>query len=48
MNYTINICFIFDSGPAGLPGLYDPSLDEISDGPIGPQGDVGEIGDRGK
>lgn len=34
-------------GAAGLPGLYDPSLDEISVGPIGPQGDIGEVGDRG-
>lgn len=35
-------------GPPGLPGIYDPSLDEISVGPQGPQGDVGELGDRGK
>lgn len=31
-----------------MPGLYDPSLDEISVGPQGPQGDIGEAGDRGK
>lgn len=31
-----------------MPGLYDPSLDEISIGPIGPQGDVGEMGPIGK
>lgn len=35
-------------GPPGLPGIYDPSLDEISVGAQGPQGDVGELGDRGK
>lgn len=37
----------FHAGAAGSPGLYDPSLDEMSVGPIGPQGDVGEVGDRG-
>lgn len=42
---TYTDCFYI--GAAGLPGLYDPSLDEISVGPIGPQGDVGEVGDRG-
>lgn len=35
------------TGPSGLPGLYDPSLDEISVGAIGPQGDIGDVGDRG-
>lgn len=34
-------------GIAGPPGLYDPTLDEISDGPEGPQGDIGENGPHG-
>lgn len=28
-------------GAGGPPGRYDPNLDEISLGPIGPQGEIG-------
>lgn len=31
-------------GFSGPPGIYDPNLDERSTGPMGPQGDVGEMG----
>lgn len=31
----------------GLPGRYDPTLDQISSGPQGPQGEIGPVGDIG-
>lgn len=45
--FSVTELFQFVLGPPGLPGIYDPSLDEISQGPIGPQGDIGEDGERG-
>lgn len=46
----LEIIFISSTGrqgPAGPPGHYDPTLDEISSGPIGPQGEIGPQGDIG-
>lgn len=42
-----NYILIGRQGPAGPPGRYDPNLDEISLGPIGPQGEIGPQGDIG-
>lgn len=43
----ISSFLIGTQGAAGAPGRYDPNLDEISLGPIGPQGGIGPQGEIG-